>query len=158
MALFCTEMKGLMGQNSRESIGLPPCQLNSRRTTLKIAASLLLLAGLIKGDQASQGSEGRLKGMSLEQLGNIEVTTASKQPVKVSRTPAASSSPPAVETSSACSISGMEAETVRALTTVFMAKPSHEVPSSIQITRTSMTGKWDRAVSGWTGTCRVATR
>jgi iron complex outermembrane receptor protein len=30
-----------------------------------------------------------LKGLSLEQLGNVEVTTASKAPVKVSRTPAA---------------------------------------------------------------------
>lgn len=70
MPLFCAGMKGFM------------CQ-NSGRTTLRIAASLLVFAGLIQGDQASQGSEGRLKGLSLEQLGNIEVTTASKQPVKV---------------------------------------------------------------------------
>src|SRR6266436_5326987 len=47
---------------------------------------LLLLAGLAKGDQAP---EGQLKRLSLEQLGNIEVTTASKAPVKVLRTPAA---------------------------------------------------------------------
>src|SRR6266478_1145981 len=89
MALFCTETKGFMEQDGGGRIGLPPCEPDSRRTTLKIAVSLLLLAGLIKGDQASQGSEGRLKGLSLEQLGNIEVTTASKQPVKVTRTPAA---------------------------------------------------------------------
>src|SRR5712692_7803444 len=89
MALFCMEMKGFMGRNSVGSIGLPPCELDSRCTTLKIAVSLLLLASLIKGDQASQGSEGRLKSLSLEQLGNIEVTTASKEPVKVTRTPAA---------------------------------------------------------------------
>ena len=60
-----------------------------RRTTLKIAISLLLLVRLIKGDPTSPGSEGQLKGPSLEELGNIEVTTASKEPVKVSRTPAA---------------------------------------------------------------------
>jgi iron complex outermembrane receptor protein len=82
-------MKGSMNQNRGGSIGLRPCQLDSRRTTLKIAASLLLLAGLVKGDQAGQGSEVRLKGLSLEQLGDIQVTTASKQPVKVARTPAA---------------------------------------------------------------------
>ena len=88
MAAFCTEMKGFMGQYRVRSIGLPPCEIASR-TTLKIAVSLLLFAALIKGDQASQGSEGHLKGLSLEQLGNIEVTTASKHPVKVARTPAA---------------------------------------------------------------------
>ena len=33
--------------------------------------------------------EGRLKGLSLEQLGNIEVTTTSKGPVKLSQTAAA---------------------------------------------------------------------
>ncbi|HEY1808239.1 MAG TPA: TonB-dependent receptor, partial [Acidobacteriaceae bacterium] len=35
------------------------------------------------------GAEGRLKGLSLEQLGNIEVITASKSPVKLSQTAAA---------------------------------------------------------------------
>jgi iron complex outermembrane receptor protein len=79
-------MKGFVNQNSGLNIGVSLCEFDSRRTTLKIAVSLLLLAGLMKGDQ---GSEGQLKGLSLEQLGNIEVTTASKQPVKVSRTPAA---------------------------------------------------------------------
>ena len=80
-------MKGFVSQDSGLNIGVSPCELDSRRTTVKIVVSLLLLAGLIKGDQA--GEEGNLKGLSLEQLGNIEVTTASKQPVKVSRTPAA---------------------------------------------------------------------
>src|SRR5713101_287043 len=79
-------MKGFVNQNSGLNIGVSPCELDSRRTTLNIAVSLLLLAGLMKGDQ---GSEGQLKGLSLEQLGNIQVTTASKQPVKVARTPAA---------------------------------------------------------------------
>src|SRR5437867_3492018 len=57
-----------------------------RRAVLTGAVSLLLLAGLVQGDQ---GSEGPLKHLSLEELGNIEVTTASKEPVKVTRTPAA---------------------------------------------------------------------
>ncbi|HXJ42001.1 MAG TPA: TonB-dependent receptor [Bryobacteraceae bacterium] len=70
-------------------MSVSPCEIDSRRTAWTIAVSLLLLAGLIKGDQASQGSEDQLKGLSLEQLGNIEVTTVSKEPVKVSRTPAA---------------------------------------------------------------------
>jgi len=56
--------------------------------------SLLLLPGLVKqsrGDSAQkdQKSEGRLTQVSLEELGQIEVTTASKEPVKASRTPAA---------------------------------------------------------------------
>src|SRR5882724_2902639 len=49
----------------------------------------LLLAALANGGQADQAPEGHLKRLSLEQLGNIEVTTASKEPVKVLRTPAA---------------------------------------------------------------------
>src|SRR6266568_1259231 len=60
-----------------------------RCAAAKIAVCLLLLVGLAKGDQADQAPEGRLKRLSLEQLGNIEVTTASKEPVKVLRTPAA---------------------------------------------------------------------
>src|SRR3977135_1051031 len=89
MDLFCTEMKGLMSQYNGGSVAPTRCELASRRTTLRIAISLLLCAGLIKGGQGIEGSEGHLKGLSLEQLGNIEVTTASKQPVKVARTPAA---------------------------------------------------------------------
>src|SRR5947209_4955836 len=50
---------------------------------------LLLLAALAKGQEAGQESDGRLKGLSLEQLGNIEVTTVSKEPTRVARTPAA---------------------------------------------------------------------
>jgi iron complex outermembrane receptor protein len=54
----------------------------------------MLLAGLVPatwGDttETSEATEGRLTQVSLEQLGQIEVTTASKRPVKVSRTPAA---------------------------------------------------------------------
>lgn len=51
-----------------------------------VALSLCALAGLVKADQVDPGS---LKGLSLEQLGNIEVTTVSKVPVKLNRTPAA---------------------------------------------------------------------
>ena len=56
---------------------------------LRITESLLLLAGLMNGDQIGQGQAEHLKGLSLAQLGNIEVTTASKVPVKINRTPAA---------------------------------------------------------------------
>jgi iron complex outermembrane receptor protein len=53
-----------------------------------------LLPGLVKqsrgnSTQKDQKSEGRLTRVSLEELGQIEVTTASKVPVKASRTPAA---------------------------------------------------------------------
>ncbi len=56
--------------------------------------SLLLLAGLVNeswGDSAQkdQETEGRLTHVSLEELGRIEVTTASKEPVQASRIPAA---------------------------------------------------------------------
>jgi iron complex outermembrane receptor protein len=49
------------------------------------------LAKQSRGDstQKDQKSEGRLTQVSLEELGQIEVTTASKVPVKASRTPAA---------------------------------------------------------------------
>lgn len=52
------------------------------RTRAYMALLLLILAPGIR-------AETPLKGLSLEQLGNIEVTTASRQPVKVTRTPAA---------------------------------------------------------------------
>jgi len=55
---------------------------------------LMLLAGLVpvswgNATETSEATEGRLTQVSLEQLGQIEVTTASKRPVKVSQTPAA---------------------------------------------------------------------
>src|SRR6202049_4578379 len=55
---------------------------------------LLLLAGMVpvswgSATETSETTEGRLTQVSLEQLGQIEVTTASKRPVKVSQTPAA---------------------------------------------------------------------
>src|SRR5712671_712159 len=65
-----------------------------RRAFVTRVMSLALLAGLVPAGWAdttgtSQVTEGRLTQVSLEQLGEIEVTTASKRPVKVSRTPAA---------------------------------------------------------------------
>ena len=65
-----------------------------RSAVVKTALSLMLLGGLVPvswGDapENSEPTEGRLTQVSLEQLGQIEVTTASKEPVKASRTPAA---------------------------------------------------------------------
>ena len=55
---------------------------------------LLLAAGSVKNISAElsstdQRTSGRLTQLSLEKLGNTEVTTVSKEPVKVARTPAA---------------------------------------------------------------------
>ena len=60
----------------------------------KILVCSLLLAGLCDQNLAStprndQKSDAPLKRLSLEQLGNIETTTASKEPVAAARTPAA---------------------------------------------------------------------
>ncbi len=65
-----------------------------RRMLLKTMYSLLLLVGFFgeswaDAPQRKQKAKEPLKQLSLEQLGNIEVTTASKEPVKVVRTPAA---------------------------------------------------------------------
>lgn len=65
-----------------------------RRAAVKSVLPLILFAGLVPvswGNAAETGdtTEGRLTQVSLEQLGQIEVTTASKRPVKVSQTPAA---------------------------------------------------------------------
>jgi iron complex outermembrane receptor protein len=49
----------------------------------------LFVAMLASAQQTDSASGGRLKGLSLEQLGNIEVTTVSKGPVKLSQTAAA---------------------------------------------------------------------
>src|SRR6267378_2219669 len=53
---------------------------------------LLAVADQMARAQATQGNQnplGNLKQLSLEQLGNLEVTTASKEPEQVWRTPAA---------------------------------------------------------------------
>ncbi len=58
----------------------------SLRTALSLLAASLCVAQTQPPDPALQNS---LKGLSLEQLGNIEVTSVSKAPVSVVRTPAA---------------------------------------------------------------------
>jgi iron complex outermembrane receptor protein len=84
----------------------PGCVLRALSTTI----GLLLIAGLTGGGRAEAAQQGynlwshltphaaskkkgktqdRLAELSLEELGNLEVTTASKEPEKVSRTPAA---------------------------------------------------------------------
>jgi len=54
-----------------------------------VAVFCLVFAIGMEGQKPDQESEVRLKGLSLEELGNIEVTTVSKGPVKITRTPAA---------------------------------------------------------------------
>jgi len=55
----------------------------------RFIALLPLIALLANAQQTDTASQGRLKGLSLEELGNIEVTTVSKGPVKLSQTAAA---------------------------------------------------------------------
>jgi len=89
MTLFSTGMKALLERLGGGCLIVPPGGDRFARTILKITLLLLSLAGLINGDDGGQAPNQDLKGLSLEQLGNIEVTTSSKQPVKVSRTPGA---------------------------------------------------------------------
>jgi iron complex outermembrane recepter protein len=62
--------------------------------SLRIALCLVVLAGAVQESWADEPqpdpqTQGNLAHLSLEQLGNTEVTTVSKEPVKVARTPAA---------------------------------------------------------------------
>jgi iron complex outermembrane receptor protein len=64
------------------------------RHLFRAASWLLLTTGLVsvswaEGPEDGQGSGAPLKHLSLEQLGDVEVTTASKEPERVWRTPAA---------------------------------------------------------------------
>lgn len=52
-------------------------------------AVLVSLAATAFAQQTTSDAQGQLKGLSLEELGNIEVTSVSKSPVKLSQTPAA---------------------------------------------------------------------
>src|SRR5260370_22655542 len=83
------ERNALMNQGSGGRIVPPPGRNRLAPTTLRITISLMLLPGLIKADQAGQSPSKGLKSMSLEELGNIEVTTSSQQPVKIPRAPGA---------------------------------------------------------------------
>ena len=65
-----------------------------RRNAIRMMLPFLLLAGLSEkspanAPESAPENPGQLKQLSLEQLGKIEVTTASKEPVEASRTPAA---------------------------------------------------------------------
>src|SRR6267143_2554078 len=65
-----------------------------RGVIAKILVSMLLLVGLAKNSragarQSNPETSGQLKKLSLAQLGDLEVTTVSKEPVTVARTPAA---------------------------------------------------------------------
>ena len=55
----------------------------------RFIALLPLIAALASAQQPDADAQGRLKGLSLEELGNLEVTTVSKGPVKLSQTAAA---------------------------------------------------------------------
>jgi iron complex outermembrane receptor protein len=55
----------------------------------RFIAALCFFAAFSNAQQSDAAAAGRLKGLSLEELGNIEVTTASKGPVKLSQTAAA---------------------------------------------------------------------
>ncbi|MFZ0815893.1 MAG: TonB-dependent receptor plug domain-containing protein [Candidatus Sulfotelmatobacter sp.] len=72
-----------------------PSDFSDVRHLLKAASWLLLLtAGLVsvswaEGPEDDQSGSAPLKHLSLEQLGDVEVTTASKEPEQVWRTPAA---------------------------------------------------------------------
>jgi iron complex outermembrane receptor protein len=80
---------------SRSSLGLPQNwgETGLIRTSIRLALLLTLLVPSrecrAQGPNADQTAPGNLKQLSLEQLGNVEVTTASKEPEQVWRTPAA---------------------------------------------------------------------
>jgi iron complex outermembrane receptor protein len=85
-------MKGIMAAKSLFDALTFSSSGYARRTAIVLC--LLLLGGFPRASRADatesgEVTEGRLTQVSLEQLGQIEVTTASKRPVKVSRTPAA---------------------------------------------------------------------
>src|SRR6195256_1740895 len=79
------------------TLGVSPrsvARSTGRGVIAKILVCVLLLAGLTKNSRAgAPGSDpetsGQLKKLSLAQLGDLEVTSVSKEPVTVARTPAA---------------------------------------------------------------------
>jgi iron complex outermembrane receptor protein len=86
--------------SANTAMGGPPC--DSRRSRLlddsivgtplrRTLVSLLVLVGLIHGHLVEAGPwrQGSLAELSLEQLGNIQVTSVSKEPEELWRTPAA---------------------------------------------------------------------
>jgi iron complex outermembrane receptor protein len=76
------------------AFSLSDASLIGRRAGKAIVFCMVLVAGLVSaswadGPESGQSSGVPLKHLSLEQLGNVEVTTASKEPEQVWRTPAA---------------------------------------------------------------------
>src|SRR5467141_1900814 len=69
----------------------PPWKFRMRLVAANFLAFVLSSVGPMQQSWASvpQSSDDDLKQLSLEQLANVEVTTASKEPVTISRTPAA---------------------------------------------------------------------
>ena len=68
----------------------PPFSPSGRQPTLPWATTLcLLIFPLLAAAQTTNDQTRDLKGLSLEQLGSIEVTTVAKQPVSIAKTPAA---------------------------------------------------------------------
>src|SRR5882762_9163987 len=83
---FCSTTPGVSLRSVARSTG--------RGVIAMILVSTLLLAGFTKNSradapQSNSETSGQLKKLSLAQLGNLEVTTASKEPVTIARTPAA---------------------------------------------------------------------
>src|SRR5216684_6580440 len=83
---FCSATPGV---STHSLAKITPCS-----TVAKILISVLLVAApatqcRADAEQASQETSGQLKKLSLAQLGDLEVTTASKEPVTLARTPAA---------------------------------------------------------------------
>src|ERR1700730_15927310 len=81
---------------SKEIDFRPPCRSSMRRIAAARIFALLLLVSVTDQQmtraqdmQSNQNPSENLKQLSLEQLGAVEVTTASKEPEQVWRTPAA---------------------------------------------------------------------
>jgi iron complex outermembrane receptor protein len=77
-------VEGGNNRTARAALEAAPSRAIGREAaTFRAVVALLLCAGL------SKGSQQRLAELGLEQLGNIEVTTSSKEPEEVWKTPAA---------------------------------------------------------------------
>ena len=80
--------RGILRYNS-ENMTCRPWRERRRHGVLSLPLFLTALSCLAQGQQPDPTLQDSLKGLSLEQLGNIEVTSVSKSPVSVVRTPAA---------------------------------------------------------------------
>jgi iron complex outermembrane recepter protein len=80
-----------METNAMEPLGMRTFEFCRRRSILiTLALVLALPAWPVRAERAADPqNQGSLKQLSLEQLGNLEVTTASKSPEQIWKTPAA---------------------------------------------------------------------